>query len=89
MKYKCIVTYEYPVDHKPPVLAEIYLHGDKVKTSDIEPAHIDKIKELEKIKSEMEALDLWGAVFERYNKALGDCIDIIDEHITELKGEQE
>lgn len=35
MKYKCIVEYEYPTEHKPPVSAEIYLHGDKVKTTDI------------------------------------------------------
>ena len=35
MKFKCIVEYEYPVKHKPPVKADIYLHGDKVVTSEI------------------------------------------------------
>ena len=44
------------------------------------------IKELEKIKNEIEALDKWGQVYHRYNLALGDCIDIINEHIEELKG---
>lgn len=37
MKFRCIVEYEYPVDHKPPVEAEIVLHGDKVVTEDIIP----------------------------------------------------
>lgn len=47
------------------------------------------IKELERIRNEIEALDKWGQTFHRYNMALGDCIDIINEHIEELKGEQE
>ena len=38
MKYKCVIEYEYPVDHKPPVRAAIYLHGDTVTTGKIEPA---------------------------------------------------
>ena len=37
MKYKAIVEYEYPIEHKPPVKADIYLHGDKVTTSEIKP----------------------------------------------------
>lgn len=37
MTYKCIVEYEYPVDHKPPVKAEIVLHGDRVVTDRITP----------------------------------------------------
>ena len=36
-KYKCIVEYEYPVDHKLPVKAEIVLHGDRVVTDRITP----------------------------------------------------
>jgi hypothetical protein len=34
-KYKCIVEYEYPVDHKPPVKAEIILHGDSVTSTNV------------------------------------------------------
>ena len=37
MKYKAIVEYEYPIEHKPPVKADIYLHGDKVSTKKIKP----------------------------------------------------
>ena len=37
MKFKCIVEYEYPVSHKPPVKAELVLHGDRVVTDNIEP----------------------------------------------------
>lgn len=45
------------------------------------------IKELEQIRAEIDALDKWGAPFYRYNLALGDCLEIIDNHIEELKGE--
>lgn len=45
------------------------------------------IKELEQIRAEIDALDKWGQTFYRYNMALGDCIEIIDNHIEELKGE--
>ena len=37
MKFKCVVEYEYPHEHKPPIQAEIYLHGDKVLTEEITP----------------------------------------------------
>ncbi len=46
------------------------------------------IKELEQIRAEIDALDKWGQNFYRYNEALGDCIEIIDNHIEEMKGEQ-
>ena len=39
MKFKVLVEYEYPIEHKLPVKAEIVLHGDRVVT--------DKIKWLE------------------------------------------
>ena len=35
MKFKAIVEYEYPIEHKPPVKAEIVLHGDRVITDNI------------------------------------------------------
>lgn len=35
MKFKALVEYDYPVDHKPPVKAEIILHGDRVVTNNI------------------------------------------------------
>ena len=37
MKFKAIVEYEYPIEHKPPVKAEIVLHGDRVVTDNIKP----------------------------------------------------
>ena len=42
MKFKCIVEYEYPVSHKPPVKAELVLHGDRVVTDNIEPYNKQK-----------------------------------------------
>ena len=39
MKFKVLVEYEYPTEHKLPVKAELVLHGDRVTT--------DKIKWLE------------------------------------------
>lgn len=41
-KFKCIVEYEYPIEHKPPVKADIYLHGDKVSTREITPIRTGK-----------------------------------------------
>ena len=35
MKFKAVVEYEYPIEHKPPVKAEIILHGDRVITENI------------------------------------------------------
>lgn len=37
MKFRAIVEYEYPIEHKPPVKAELILHGDRVVTDSIEP----------------------------------------------------
>lgn len=49
MKYKCIVEYEYPIEHKPPVKAEIVLHGDRVYATEIKPLpkRLEIIKEIE------------------------------------------
>lgn len=46
------------------------------------------IEKLEGIKREIETLDKWGETYHRYNLALGDCVEIIDEHISELKGSE-
>jgi len=35
MKFNAIVEYEYPVEHKTPVKAELILHGDSVVTENI------------------------------------------------------
>lgn len=35
MKFKVLVEYEYPIEHKLPVKAEIVLHGDRVVTDNI------------------------------------------------------
>lgn len=37
MKHKVVVEYEYPVEHKTPVKAELILHGDSVETWDVKP----------------------------------------------------
>lgn len=36
MKFRGIFEYEYPVEHKPPVSIDVYLHGDCVKGKIIE-----------------------------------------------------
>jgi len=35
MKFIALVEYEYPVEHKPPVKAELVLHGDRIETDNI------------------------------------------------------
>jgi hypothetical protein len=35
MKFKVLVEYEYPIEHKIPVKAELILHGDRVVTDNI------------------------------------------------------
>ena len=54
MKFKCIVEYEYPVSHKPPVRAELVLHGDRVVTDNIEP-----YKKQKQGKWEKKMFDAW------------------------------
>lgn len=36
MKFIALVEYDYPVEHKPPVKAELVLHGDRVDGKIIE-----------------------------------------------------
>ena len=35
MKFIALVEYDYPVEHKPPVKAELVLHGDRVDAENI------------------------------------------------------
>ncbi len=35
MKFIALVEYDYPVLHKPPVKAELVLHGDRVETENV------------------------------------------------------
>ena len=44
MKFIALVEYEYPVLHKPPVKAELVLHGDRVETEEIKVIGVDRIK---------------------------------------------
>ena len=46
------------------------------------------IEKLKRIRSKIDALDKYGPTFHRYNQAIGDCIDIIDEEIDELGGDK-
>ena len=83
-KYKVIVEYEYPCDHKPPVKADIYLHGDKVTTREIKPLQT----ELEKIKADLQKMvdDEWNQSV-CADKGLELAIEVIEDRIAELKGE--
>lgn len=68
-------------------MSKIYGIGDEEELDeDLQKELPSKIiAELEKIRAEINALDKWGETFYRYNLALGDCIEIIDSHISELK----
>lgn len=70
MKFKVIVEYEYPIEHKCPVKAEIVLHGDKVISDNIkwleqEPM-IDKIRA--EIKAKIEEEEFARSVFRHEEK---------------------
>ena len=106
MKYRYIVEYDYPVAHKPPVKAELILHGDKVVTDKIE-IFGDKMRrdefpivkeycrdkvvaELEKIKQEIGRIQTeeGGDFLERPAiDIIYESQKILDNHISELKGE--
>lgn len=80
MKFKCIVEYEYPVEHKPPVKADIYLHGDKVTTREIKALQ----EELEKIKTEIVDIEEPDHDFEGFYYCLDKAIKILEKHIKEV-----
>ena len=80
MRFRAIVEYEYPVEHKPPVKADIYLHGDKVTTGNIKPFKA----ELEEIKAEIQNLTT-NNFLEMISK--GEAIQIVDNHIKELNND--
>jgi hypothetical protein len=44
MKFIALVEYEYPVLHKPPVKAELVLHGDRVETENVKIIAVDRSK---------------------------------------------
>lgn len=69
MKFRVLVEYEYPVEHKTPVKAELILHGDRVVT--------DNIKWIEQEPKKGHWIDIdethskcsrCGAVFEIYSE---------------------
>ena len=87
MIFKAIVEYEYPVEHKPPVKAEIVLHGDRVIT--------DNIKWLKELKENNDALEQIRAEIEEerdkvyqnrqgcdtyYADGLDTALEIIDKY---------
>lgn len=90
MKFKAIVEYEYPVEHKPPVKAEIVLHGDRVITDNIkwidqEPfinkPCVDKIRaeiiwlKSHKLRADIEWLKLHGGRGRVLSDDNNICID--------------
>ena len=79
-KYKVIVEYEYPCEHKPPVKADIYLHGDKVSTRKI--TVIENITA--KIEAEKNKLNVEGELF--YSKSE---IKVFDKCLEFLKGKSD
>lgn len=82
MKFKCIVEYEYPVEHKPPVAAEIVLHGDRVVTFDITviPKALEQESILDKIRAEIEDLR-FGQPIRKF--VIDECLEIIDRYKAE------
>jgi len=46
-------------------------------------------EELEKIKAEIMSIGNWREIYEVPNGYVVECLNIIDKHIAELKGEQE
>jgi len=59
-KYKVIVEYEYPCEHKPPVEADIYLHGDKVTTSEITPIKTGHWIDTDEWRETVDGFEQWG-----------------------------
>ena len=95
MTYKAIFEYEYPCEHKPPVKADIYLHGNKVSTRKIKPFQTD----LEKIKAEIREksycddcilVDICGSEG-CYDESLTFCADkhryILKSELKDIKAE--
>jgi hypothetical protein len=73
MKFRAIVEYEYPIEHKPPVKAEIILHGDRVVT--------DNIKPLEQESKPMVEIDLYSVIKQKYIER-----EVLDKIRAEIKG---
>lgn len=95
MKFKCIVEYEYPIEHKPPVKAEIFLHGDKVVTDKIiqlPKVHGDLI-DRSKLLVELECGIRSGNYEEGYEKYphindMDDCYDTVKYADTVIKADR-
>lgn len=58
MKFRVLVEYEYPIEHKTPVKAELILHGDRVVT--------DNIKWIEQEPKPMVEIDLYSVIKQKY-----------------------
>ena len=56
MKFKAVVEYEYPTEHKPPVKAEIVLHGDRVITDNIKWIGQEPVIRDNGVKDELEPI---------------------------------
>lgn len=83
MNFKAIVEYEYPVEHKPPVKAEIVLHGDRVITDNIKWLKESKENKdvLDKIRNEIERLHYHPKLdFIKNDEVVEMALDIIDRH---------
>ena len=84
MKFKVIVEYEYPIEHKPPVKAEIVLHGDKVITDNIK--WVKQEPKIDILRAEIEQKIIKRPYMdfkehERWhNDAILEVLDIIDKY---------
>ena len=79
MKFKVLVEYEYPIEHKIPVKAELILHGDRVVTDNIKWVEQEPI--LDKIRAEIYQLHCHPKLdFIKTDEVVEMALDIIDKY---------
>ena len=59
MKFIALVEYDYPVEHKPPVKAELVLHGDRVETENVKIIAVDRTKKAAWVPVDDEPHEVW------------------------------
>lgn len=59
MKFIALVEYDYPVEHKPPVKAELVLHGDRVETENVKIISVDRSEKAAWVGIDAEPHEIW------------------------------